>query len=250
MIKYDEIDKKELMGYRERYGLNHIWYWYIQPRLFRYEPVYGTPTIYNHRFYYRLEENSYVDVFHIYPDEGIYSDNYKKTKCTTSKLFGMFHSVGDLPAIECEDGHREWYQYGRRSRADDKPAIIDKNGNQLWLTRKFRHKFSLIPERIGRDGDKPALITATGLMAYFKDGVLHRDGDKPAVISSQLDKGHDGMHYFKEQWYQNGKRHRVGGPAILYWDKSVWDYYKDGELHRCDGPAQRRPFYTGKNINL
>jgi len=38
------------------------------------------------------------------------------------------------------------------------------------------------------------------------------------------------------QWYQNGKYHRLGGPAVDCVDGyKVW--YREGKLHRTDGPA-------------
>ena len=38
------------------------------------------------------------------------------------------------------------------------------------------------------------------------------------------------------RWYQNGKCHRLDGPAIeyIYGDK-FW--YRNGQIHRIDGPA-------------
>ena len=37
-------------------------------------------------------------------------------------------------------------------------------------------------------------------------------------------------------WYLNGKRHRVGGPAMEWVDGSnMW--YLNGKMHRVDGPA-------------
>ena len=38
------------------------------------------------------------------------------------------------------------------------------------------------------------------------------------------------------RWYQNGKRHRLDGPAVEYSDGGkIW--YQNDELHRLDGPA-------------
>lgn len=38
------------------------------------------------------------------------------------------------------------------------------------------------------------------------------------------------------EWHQNGKRHRLDGPALEYADgERLW--YNDGKLHRIDGPA-------------
>ena len=37
-------------------------------------------------------------------------------------------------------------------------------------------------------------------------------------------------------WYQNGKRHRVGGPAVEKANGDKW-WYQNGKLHRTNGPA-------------
>ena len=43
-------------------------------------------------------------------------------------------------------------------------------------------------------------------------------------------------------WHQNGKRHRLDGPAMEYVSGTkLW--YKNGKLHRLDGPACH--FYNG-----
>lgn len=36
-------------------------------------------------------------------------------------------------------------------------------------------------------------------------------------------------------WFKEGKRHRIGGPAVMENGSKYW--YKDGKLHREDGPA-------------
>jgi hypothetical protein len=37
----------------------------------------------------------------------------------------------DGPAVECENGHKEWYVEGKRHRTDG-PAIEWANGNKAW----------------------------------------------------------------------------------------------------------------------
>ena len=45
------------------------------------------------------------------------------------------------------------------------------------------------------------------------------------------------------EWYQNGKRHRLDGPAIEWsisgkeWSYGGKEWYQNGKLHREDGPA-------------
>lgn len=61
---------------------------------------------------------------------------------------------------------------------------------------------------------------------WYKGDVLHRDNDLPAV---ELKNG-------LKEWYIDGKRHRLGGPASLALDGAMW-WWEDGKPHRIDGPA-------------
>ncbi len=60
---------------------------------------------------------------------------------------------------------------------------------------------------------------------WYQNGKLHRI-DGPAIQYSNGDKS----------WYKEGKKHREDGPAVVCanGDKS---WYKEGKLHRLDGPA-------------
>jgi hypothetical protein len=60
---------------------------------------------------------------------------------------------------------------------------------------------------------------------FNENGKLHRL-DGPAVESANGSK----------EWYQNGERHRLDGPAYEYADGDKF-WYQNGELHRLDGPA-------------
>jgi antitoxin component YwqK of YwqJK toxin-antitoxin module len=39
----------------------------------------------------------------------------------------------------------------------------------------------------------------------------------------------------RREWWVNGKRHRLDGPAVENGSYKTW--YVDGKLHRLDGPA-------------
>jgi len=60
---------------------------------------------------------------------------------------------------------------------------------------------------------------------WYQNGKLHRIGG-PAV---ELESG-------SKKWYQNGELHRLDGPACEYADGDK-SWYQNGELHRTDGPA-------------
>ena len=62
-----------------------------------------------------------------------------------------------------------------------------------------------------------------GNREWYKNGVLHNDIDLPAVVSAQGDL----------EYYQNGKRHRDNGPAVIR-RNGVCSWYKDGiHLYTC-----------------
>jgi len=76
---------------------------------------------------------------------------------------------------------------------------------------------------------------------YVQDGKYHRI-DGPAI------------NYFagpkrgSQFWYKNGKLHREDGPAIIR-NSGLQYWYQDGELHREDGPAVISPSGKGYWFN-
>lgn len=83
-----------------------------------------------------------------------------------------------------------------------------------------------------RDNDEPALICSYGSQYWYKHGLQHRDRG-PAVITPTY-----------EEWRQNGKFHRLDGPALKFYDHiSNEHWYLNGKLHRENGPALIQPGY-------
>lgn len=72
----------------------------------------------------------------------------------------------------------------------------------------------------------PHTTMVGSLIWQNEDDELHRL-DGPAIIRK------DGT----KLWYQNGKPHRVGGPACVGPRGRGQRWYQDGVLHRLDGPA-------------
>ena len=69
-----------------------------------------------------------------------------------------------------------------------------------------------------------------GTTAWLDDKEeAHRDDDLPAVIAENGDRG----------WYQHGKLHRIGGPAVEHKDGG-WEYFENGKCHRYGAPAVHR----------
>jgi hypothetical protein len=64
-----------------------------------------------------------------------------------------------------------------------------------------------------------------GTQEWYKNGRLHRLNG-PALEHS------DGT----QEWYKNGRLHRLNGPALEHSDGSQ-EWYRNGNLHRLNGPA-------------
>jgi hypothetical protein len=63
--------------------------------------------------------------------------------------FILLHSIDDIPAVECQNGNKFWYNNSHWERGDDKPAFEGFDGTQIWCKQGLLH----------RDNGKPALIT-------------------------------------------------------------------------------------------
>jgi len=73
--------------------------------------------------------------------------------------------------------------------------------------------------------DNPA-VTTIGTKQWYKEGKRHRL-DGPAIISANRYK----------YWYQNGKQHRLDGPAVEIDEYKLW-YYK-GKLIECNNSTEK-----------
>ena len=70
-------------------------------------------------------------------------------------------------------GDEYWYNAnGKRHRDNDKPAVVEINGQKEWW----------VNDEIHRENDKPAIIWADGTKIWLDKGKLHRDNDQPAKI--------------------------------------------------------------------
>jgi hypothetical protein len=67
---------------------------------------------------------------------------------------------------------------------------------------------------------------SNGNKEWYQDGKLHRVGG-PAIIDR------DGT----KLWYQYGKIHRIDGPAVEY-ANGYKSWYQNDKLHRTNGPAR------------
>lgn len=72
-------------------------------------------------------------------------------------------------------------------------------------------------------------VTVDKYTEWYSNGKRHKV-DGPAVIHED---GHT-------EWWLNGQHHRTDGPAVIYADGTqLW--YLHGQLHRTDGPAMVYP---------
>lgn len=122
----------------------------------------------------------------------------------------------DGPAVEREDGGKEWWLNGKLHRTDG-PAIETGNGETYWYLNDIQQcQVCEDLSEIDPDGTR---------RWYSKEHLLHRE-DGPAVEQSNGTK----------IWYLNGKQHREDGPAIET-EKGTKIWYLSGKKHRMDGPA-------------
>ena len=77
-------------------------------------------------------------------------------------------------------------------------------------------------------------IRSDGTKEWYENGNKHRL-DGPAIEYFNGDK----------LWYQNGHLHRLNGPAKKY-VSGYKEWYQNGKLHRLDGPAQEYSSGTKK----
>ena len=96
---------------------------------------------------------------------------------STSKILNdrieWHNSKGELhredgPAIERDDGTKQWWRNGKLHRLDG-PANEWADGNKEWWVNGQRHR-----------GDGPAVIWTSGTKAWWVDGQRHRL-DGPAI---------------------------------------------------------------------
>jgi hypothetical protein len=79
--------------------------------------------------------------------------------------------------------------------------------------------------------DGPAIIYPNGYEEWWLNGLRHRVGG-PACT------GEDG---YNQEWWVNGIIHREDGPAKVSGDEE--EYWVNGQLHRLDGPAVYNNYY-------
>ena len=76
-----------------------------------------------HKFQQRIETKYCIKTI---------NNNTKETR-----LWNNLHSCCDEPAVEWDDGSKEWYKNGLKHRDNDLPAVQLNNGNKIWY-KKWR----------------------------------------------------------------------------------------------------------------
>ena len=167
---------------------------------------------------------------------------------------GLKHRDFNRPAVEWNNGSKEWFVKGKRHRLDgpavewsdgskwwwvndklhrlDGPAVEDSDGNKIWYINdgfygtQEDYDQAIVEYNQMMISEVSMYETKEGFEWRNQDGYLHRlDGPAEEKINGT------------KEWYQNGKRHREDGPDREWTDGTKW-WYKNGQLHREDGPAQ------------
>jgi hypothetical protein len=71
------------------------------------------------------------------------TDNYGNKMWYNAK--GEVHRLGGLPAIECTNGDKYWYENGKHNRLGDLPATEYVNGEKHWYENGKRHRLGGLP---------------------------------------------------------------------------------------------------------
>lgn len=119
---------------------------------------------------------------------------------------------------------------------DPNGAIITEQNAFVSFGQQSTSKYYYQNGQLHRD-DGPAIDLNTGEKAYYQHGQLHRL-DGPARIRPEYT---DSPHLAREEWYVNGKPHRVGKPALIFHKSEHW--MENGQYHRAvsEGPAITYP---------
>jgi len=147
------------------------------------------------------------------------------------RINGKLHRL-DGPAVEWKDGHKEWWVHGEKHRING-PAIEYVNGDKFWCQYDVFHRL-----------DGPAVEYENGYKVWYKNGKCHRE-DGPAI---EIPNGN-------KEWRINGEamsekeflERTTSKPVKKISQESkmttendgttkAWRN-KDGKLHRLDGPA-------------
>ena len=94
----------------------------------------------------------------------------------------------------------------------------------------MRNQYKVLAEKYDQvleaDQEPTLKVGSDGTKYWYQNGKLHRL-DGPAIEYS---------YGGNKLWYQNGQLHRLDGPAIEYPDGTK-EWYRNGKHHRLDGPA-------------
>jgi hypothetical protein len=74
--------------------------------------------------------------------------------------------------------------------------------------------------KLHSENDIPAIEWSFGTKVWYKNGIKHREGGKPYFMGKNI-----------IIYMENGKYHRIGGPAIIDHKHDSEQWYINGERH-------------------
>ena len=128
---------------------------------------------------------------------------------------------------EMEEGYTEYTNQSGLFHRENGPAIVDITNGLQWYRNGFLHRDNG-PAVIEFETDDTPYVEK-----WYKNGLLHRDGKRPAI---------NDFNFYQEWWY-NGKRHNLLGPAIVDGEDQQW--FINGKKHRKGKPAVIQKIYNG-----
>ena len=90
---------------------------------------------------------------------------------------GQIHRLGGLPAVECADGSKEYWENGQLHRLGGLPAIeFADGGKEYWEN-----------DQLHRLGGLPAVEYASGYKAYYENDIQLTEAEAEAKRNPKAD---------------------------------------------------------------
>ncbi len=144
----------------------------------------------------------------------------------TYKLRSCQYHREDGPALECVNGHKEWWIKGFQHRVDG-PAIITEAGNQYWMQNGLYHR-----------EDGPALVYANGARSQYYLENIRLDEKKffEVMRGRKMAKALESLEKFTDK-FGKGKTLNEAGLAVMKFLQGECDHSfqtKDKTCELCD----------------
>lgn len=264
----------------------------------------GNLKLISYHYYDKLHREEEKGPAHIYFD---HNHNYKEERYYLNGKLTRKLGPAVIITKNNEVVHEEWLVNGKNHREDDLPSVTNYfRDHEVPLLHYQKYYFQ---GKLHRESDLPAVIKYCidhefnhykSAEEWWKEGCRYRQGDNPTEIiyfrdgrpkelnwylggdyilglhrpddlpaSKKYEIINDVYYLQSEIWSVNGKYHREGGPAVIYYfpngQKKEERYYQADGLFRKDvtgksippvivynedGSIKEEKWYPGNNMNI